>query len=666
MSSGDNTAKFSVAVTASTGVAFEETPVKEGVKAWSTCEHTLTNVPAELLCGTLMRHAAPGALGAGTSISVLCRGSSARLYVVVESSRQGNTPGRDGGLLEQLAASPRWIGGCFAPSWCGADSMMTTFSTPVPQNAPITIPELVSSDAVLLIVVVPVALGSFAVQVESNTGLQYGSMVAMEEGVVAWTDRDHRYSNIPTYLLGGMLVQGPHKDVPEGTAVTIRPNAAAKVCVILESSNNAGLYASLPAQGWKSEVGAPRWHDYTTMTTFSRQCVAGCAVVLPPTQGPQAVFSIVVVPTASGLVAPLEVSGLPDLDVVQMREGVAIWNDESHPFLKVPGWMLGATLLARGSHRGPPSGTVLGVRPAAPSVVYAIVEAELHGRPGRCGGLLADVFRAEGWERRDEAPEWKSGSALVVFAKRTPARVCVSLPPFTDDGAVFSLAVKVDVEAFDATVETSYGLEYDRAKMEEACIVWSDRPCVFTWVPTVATGGVLFRGPHCGTPVGTTIRIHATGAFRAYVIVEASYKGGQARSGGFPESLPQMGWTFVNSAPSWNDLASTMKTFTKAAPEGTVLELPPTTGPVVFSIAVVNVASSPQRLGEEVKMAFKAWDPEGKGAIAKEDLAQILRVLCPDMDSAQCESVLAQVDRRGSGRIDYSEFVDRVMLGGCT
>merc|ERR1740129_1962746 len=120
----------------------------------------------------------------------------------------------------------------------------------------------------------------------------------MEEGTVAWRDREHRYVNVPPSMLGGILFQGPYKDIPEGTVLVVRTSSRAKVFVTLERSNGGGLQQSLPLQGWAQEPAAPRWHDTPTMLCFSRDCPAGAGLTLPPTKGPQAVFSVVAVPCA--------------------------------------------------------------------------------------------------------------------------------------------------------------------------------------------------------------------------------------------------------------------------------------------------------------------------------------------------------------------------------
>lgn len=666
---------FAVSVASTTDVTFEQVPLSEGVQAWAGGQRELTGVPSHLLGGILLR-TGEGALQPGALISVAPVGSDARVYVVAEASGPGNVPGRSGGLLQALAKTSRWLadsGG--VPSCGGADVTLAAFSTWAQQDLPVQLPEITEADGVILLVVVPVVTGSFAVAVTSSSSASYDRMAVVEEGVVAWRDRDHRYVSVPPCLLGGVLFQGPYKDVPEGTVLTVRPNARAKVYVVVERSGGGGLNQSLPAQGWTQASGAPRWHEMPTMVTFSRDCAAGAALSLPPTKGPHTVFSVVVVPLAGVPVAPVEASccgpaGVPrlqQLELAPLAEGAAAWDRDGHRLTKVPEWMLGATYLRTGAawgESGPPVGTCFSVRAAHPSVVYAVVELERDGAPGHSGGLLPDILPAAGWERRTEAPEWRDGSQLAVFAKRAAGREPLSLPPLADANAALTLVVKVDVEAFDATAETSGGLELQRAEMQETVVPWSDRHFRFTWVPTFTAGGVLFRGPHCSTPSGTSIRVRASSAFRAYVIVEAEYKGGTARDGGYLKALPAAGWRTETAAPSWNDSASTMKVLSFRPPEGAEVVLPPTVGDVVFSIVVVNIAASPEKLVEEFKQVFRAWDADGKGGIRKEDLDQLLGVLCPGLDVAGRATLLAEADPRGTGKIAYEEFISRVLFGG--
>jgi len=279
---------------------------------------------------------------------------------------------------------------------------------------------------------------------------------------------------------------------------------------------------------------------------------------------------------------------------VPLVEGTIAWQGDNDPLVNVPGWMLGATLF-RGARTGPPAGSFFSVRAAAPSVVYLVVEEEFNGGPGRSGGLLPKALLDSNWERRQDAPSLTDQSKLAVFARRVNAREVLITPELADPeskGSVVALVVKVDIEAFDASVQTSNGLEYGRCTMMETAVAWSDCANVWTWVPNYAKNGILFNGPHDATPIGTRVRVTAAGAFRAYVIVEASYRGGHARHGGFLTSLPAEGWQSEASAPSWGDGNSVMQIFSKMTPEGCDLRLPATTSQAVFNIVVISIASS--------------------------------------------------------------------------
>jgi hypothetical protein len=228
-------------------------------------------------------------------------------------------------------------------------------------------------------------------------------------------------------------------------------------------------------------------------------------------------------------------------------------------------------------------------------------------------------------------------------------------------GVVVALVVKVDVEAFDASVQTSNGLEYGRCKMMETACAWSDCANIWTWVPTYTKDGMLFNGPHDSTPQGTHVKVTATGAFRAYVIVEGAYKGGQARHGGFLDSLPAQGWRTETAPPSWGDMNSSMKVFSKINPEGQTLRLPPTVGQVVFCIVIMNVASSTDSLGEELRTTFKTWDTAGNGGITNGDLEVLLTALCPDLDSNGRQALLKSLDRSKKGVIKYEDLIEKLL-----
>jgi len=105
-----------------------------------------------------------------------------------------------------------------------------------------------------------------------------------------------------------------------------------------------------------------------------------------------------------------------------------------------------------------------------------------------------------------------------------------------------------------------------------------------------------------------------------------------------------------------------MRVFSIKASEGSELVIPPTSGPAVFSLVVVSVASSPDRLAEELKRSFRAWDREGRGGIRRGDLGAILAALCPAMAEPAREELLAWADRSSTGTVPYDEFIDRLVL----
>jgi len=660
--------QFVVSVDTNTGVRSELTVAAEGAEGWLGSPHKLTGLPPHLAGGTLVR-LPYRAIPINTSIVVTVAGSDARLYLATEASTPGTPANIDGDLARRTASTAGWLAESCSISHEDECPKLTMFSSLAQRGLPIALPSVMKQDSIVLLIAVPVSCDSFAVAITSNSSASYDRMVVVEEGVTAWIDRDHKYMDVPSCLLNGILFQGPYKDIPDGTIVTVRPNARARVFVVLERSCSGQLHQSLAERGWQVENVAPRWHGMPTMLMFSLTCSAGAAVSLPATQGNAAVFSVVVCPAAATTVAPAEVScvntraqdpsrSFVKLEPAPLSQGTVVSQSGAERFQNVPGWMLGATLF-RAPTAGPSSGTVFSVRASAPSVVYIIFEEE------RSGGLLPNALPDGKWERRQESPTWNSSSKLAVFARRVAARETLTTPEIVDassQGSAIALVVKVDIESFDATVQTSSGLEYGRSQMMETACAWSDCANVWTWVPTYMNGGTLFNGPHDSTPQGSVIRISATGAFRAFVIVEKEYRGGQARHGGFVTALPADGWQPESAAPSWGDGNSVMKIFSKMAPEGQDLCLPTTFGPVVFSIVVVNIAASTDTLAEELRKIFKAWDPSGKGGIHTQDLDIILTALCPSLDAKGKEAMFKSIDRRQRGVISYEELIEKVLL----
>lgn len=677
------TSNFLVSATSSTGSEFSRLVVVDGLRVWTDSDECLSSVPDHLLGATLLRTSKiAAALGSTTAITAA--GSDCRLYVIIESSRDSGVPGRDGGLMRALAANPAWLAesGSSGLPHCGAsDSTMAAFSVFAVRDVTIVLPELTEEHTVMFLIAVPVVTGNFAVSLTSSSCPTYGNRMAiMREGITPWRNRDHKFVGVPKFLLGGILFQGPYKDIPDGTILTVRPNARSAVYVVVERTASGGFAQNLPAAGWRQESGAPRWHDTPTMVVYRRNCSAGFLLTLPPTQGSNTVLSVVVVPLAGCPIAPVEVSKcccssaaaakpLPEpVDPVPLIEGTP-WDTEGTVLMKIPAWMAGAAYIqtaASFGQAGPSSGFRFAIRAAPPSVVYVLIETRHSGGIGRNGQLLPDALPAAGWEMRTETPDAGPSIQLAVYAKRVAAGEPLCLPPIVQDGAVIGLVVKVDMEAFDAVAETNAGVELQKTEMRETVIAWIDRPFRYAWVPTAMVGGTLFRGPHLGFPTGTDITISASGACRVYVLVEAEYTGGAARDGGFLRSLPQAGWHSESFDPSWNDKNSTVKVFSKRISDGEDITLPTVCDIAVFGVVVVNIAKTPDRLTEETKLSFRSWDPEGLGGIKQDDLNELLRIVCPSLDDYARTMLIADANPSGSGRIAYDEFIGKVLLAGAS
>jgi len=111
------------------------------------------------------------------------------------------------------------------------------------------------------------------------------------------------------------------------------------------------------------------------------------------------------------------------------------------------------------------------------------------------------------------------------------------------------------------------------------------------------------------------------------------------------------------------DSASTMQIFSKRVSEGRELLLPPTSGAIIFGLVVVSLDTGPDRLAEELKRAFRAWDTQSRGGISKPALEGILQALCPNLGHDDRQKFLCWADQYGTGVVPYEEFISRVVLG---
>eukprot|EP00971_Amphidinium_carterae_P264632 5249439-Amphidinium_carterae.1 len=187
---GADTVHFRASAVLSTGLSLERVLATEGVEPWNDSGDKLTGLPSYLLGGTLFK-LPHGSLPTGTAISVTALGADARIYFCLEVEFKKRT-GRDGGLRTALGTSHCWQVERGAPSWCGPDSELVTFSCLLAQGAQLEVPPTTSAGLVAILCAVPVFVGSFAVSLSSSSGVLYDQMVPMQEDVMAWNDRDHR------------------------------------------------------------------------------------------------------------------------------------------------------------------------------------------------------------------------------------------------------------------------------------------------------------------------------------------------------------------------------------------------------------------------------------------------------------------------------------------
>ncbi|GJV67318.1 probable calcium-binding protein CML20 [Tanacetum coccineum] len=64
-----------------------------------------------------------------------------------------------------------------------------------------------------------------------------------------------------------------------------------------------------------------------------------------------------------------------------------------------------------------------------------------------------------------------------------------------------------------------------------------------------------------------------------------------------------------------------------------------------------------QQVKQEMKEAFELFDTDGNGTIDAKELSNAMRALGFEMTKEQLDQMIADVDRDGSGAIDFDEFV---------
>jgi Ca2+-binding EF-hand superfamily protein len=105
-----------------------------------------------------------------------------------------------------------------------------------------------------------------------------------------------------------------------------------------------------------------------------------------------------------------------------------------------------------------------------------------------------------------------------------------------------------------------------------------------------------------------------------------------------------------------------MKVFSRMVPEGVELQFPATNEDAVFSVVVVGLSTTSDRLEEEIRRVFKAWDHQGLGGIQRRDLEVFISMLCPDLADSGKEALMDSLDPSRSGYLSYEEFIHKVLV----
>jgi len=70
-----------------------------------------------------------------------------------------------------------------------------------------------------------------------------------------------------------------------------------------------------------------------------------------------------------------------------------------------------------------------------------------------------------------------------------------------------------------------------------------------------------------------------------------------------------------------------------------------------------KVEEGPSDTARVIKKAFTQWDVDNSGTISKEELEQVMKLICP-MTDEEIDLLMKEADVNGNGIIEYEEFVD--------
>jgi hypothetical protein len=88
----------------------------------------------------------------------------------------------------------------------------------------------------------------FSAIVSSDDGSTFRTVSNLAVGATVWNDRDYVFASLPLALVGGLLLQGPHR-IPDGARLTL-PDTAASIYALLTQSRDGGYLTSLQQEGW--------------------------------------------------------------------------------------------------------------------------------------------------------------------------------------------------------------------------------------------------------------------------------------------------------------------------------------------------------------------------------------------------------------------------------
>ena len=127
---------------------------------------------------------------------------------------------------------------------------------------------------------------------QSVSGIVTGKILKLEAGALLNHDRTYEITTFPAYLNDAFFIQVPHKEIPQGTFITITIRGTTTIYVGFDPSDSGGFEQSLSLAGFSKEVGQISTTVRNLKEIYSINVNTATSITLPVTTTSQTVMLI--------------------------------------------------------------------------------------------------------------------------------------------------------------------------------------------------------------------------------------------------------------------------------------------------------------------------------------------------------------------------------------